>query len=516
MGFMQRIFGRTETRAMPDLYPSTHLGFFGSGPTDTGITVTPENALTASCVWACISIIADAMSALPCHVLNRADGTKQTTHNAYRIMHDEPNVYMSSASFRQAMMLNLLTYGNAYAFIDKDDLGNAIGLYPLLSNRTRAARINGELFYQTEIGTSARTLPPDRVFHVMGMTWDGINGLSPIQYARQNIGLSHALESFAARFFGNGATLGGIIEAPNLSPEAAKNFMATWKASYTGLANSFKTALLPGMKYHQLGTDPERAQMVATRVNQLRECARIFRVPLHMLGDLEKASYASVEQQSLDFVQNTVQPHVIRWESEANRKLFLQRARPLLELRFNLDSLLRADTAARYAAHATGINAGFITVNEARAKENLPAVEGGDVLRAPLNTAPIGTPPTPQRALPDPAAARELVIATANRVLTKEARAIQRAAKKFEGKPQELRAWAEAFYRDHEPLVAQTFAPALKTIGGSITDADYARQHCQISLAAVIDAIDGKATEAELIEQLEQERPQTIADQLIH
>ena len=511
MGLMQRIFG-LEHRAAPDVGPFGQAIFTG-GANDSGVTVNELTALAASSVYACCQIIGNAVASLPVHVHQKPDGAKQYAHPIARLLSAEPNEFMTAAVFRETMMLNLLLYGNGYAYIDRDETGVPIALYPLMSDRTRPVRQGGLQFYVTLLGSGQHTLTPDQVFHVLNFSLDGINGISPIQQAKQNIGLSLAMEKFAAKLFSNGGNIGGILKTPPMKPDALKAFVASWKTRYTGLENSFKVAMLPdGFDFKQTTLDPEKGQMNQARIHQVREVARIYRVPPHMLGDLEKASYASIEQQSMDFLQNCIGPHVVKLEQEANRKLLLEREKPTLEVKLNLDAQLRASTQERYNAHATAINAGFLSVNEARAKENLPPVQGGDILRWPLNSAPVGQQGPTTR---DDNSTRSLIEDTARRLLTKESKALARAAKRLTGKPDELRAWVDDFYTKHIPLVVRTIAPALKVAGLEVTADAYAQRHCEDSKRSILETVKTGATVDDLTDEWTDIRPGDIATQLL-
>src|SRR4051794_5927365 len=222
MGLLSRIFGRAEQRAASDYLPS-YFGGFGGGFNDSGVAVTESTALAASAVYACCKIIAEAVAQLPVHVFQKQKGEKDYEHPVAKLLAAEPNEFMTAASFRACMMLNLALFGNCYAFIDKDETGTPIGLYPLRADCTRPYRQGGLLLYETRIGSSTATLTPDRVLHVLNsITFDGIVGLSPIQQARQSIGLSVARERSAPKLFSNGGNVGGILKTPPMNPDALK------------------------------------------------------------------------------------------------------------------------------------------------------------------------------------------------------------------------------------------------------------------------------------------------------
>jgi HK97 family phage portal protein len=541
MGLLSRIFGRNEHRAAKpaqgwqptpgwqpfDYLPPTVGNFGSNGRVDSGVHVDEQIALTASAVYACVSVISNTISSLPLAVKQKTGHAEQINHPVYKVLHERPNEFMTAPTFRETMMLNLLLWGACYAYIEKDELGNCIGLYPLRSAVTRPIRMFGQLMYLTQVGTTMAYLTPDQVFCVMNMSLDGITPLSPIQQAKQSVGLSLALERYAAKLFGNGGNLGGILTLPvGMKEDAVKNFVASWKKAYTGIDNSYKTAVLPAeYKYQQTGTTPENAQAVEARTYQTLEVCRIYRVPPHLVQDLSRGTFSNIEFQSQDFATNTISPWVIKWEAEANSKLFLEAEKPTLELRFNLDGLLRADLAARYASYMQGRQGGWLTVNEIRAKEGLPPIDGGDELLRPLNMAPVGNPPSGKPLLaPSPPKTdgddsaplgRSLLVDAATRILTKESKALARAGKKYQGKPDELRAWAEQWYTTHQPLVARVLNAPAKAAGIAIPIETYAADHCKTSVRAINAAADAGAGLDDLTDEWTDIRPIEIADSLL-
>ncbi|MGC4031472.1 MAG: phage portal protein [Tepidisphaeraceae bacterium] len=509
MGLLNRIFGRTqaiETRSA-DYLPNHLGGGFASGYNDSSVAVSESTALAASAVYACVKILAEAVAQLPVHVYQRGEGGKDYAHPVARLLAAEPNEFMTSATFRETLLLNLCLYGNAYAFIERDELGVPVGLYPLRSDCTRPIRDGGELQYQTRLGSTNVLLSPVQVLHVLNFSFDGITGISPIQQARQNIGLSLALERFAAKLFANGGNVGGVLKIPPMNEDAMKNFVSSWKSSYTGLENSFRVAVLPdGFDFKQTTIDPERGQVKDARIHQVLEVARIYRIPPHMLGVLDKASYASIEQQSMDFYMQAVQPIVTRFEQEANRKLLLEREKPTVEIKFNMDAMLRASTKERYETYAVAINNGVMTRAEARAKESLPFIAGSDALLMPLNVTTVGQQPQPA-ALPAPKddgkaeAVRAMLLASVRRFIVKEAKAVQRAAGKRN--TDELRAWATTFYDDHRKLVAETLAPVLAAAGLTFDAEQIAKRHCDEGVRLIESAIRQTLEADELLEDIE-------------
>lgn len=417
MGIIQTIATRVRSAGQILLRAGIPLSavtprFMGIQPSDAGVSVTPETAMSASAVYACVNVISSAIMAMPVHVKRLRDSAIRDEHPVHVLLTTSPNEYQTPAMFWETLTVQLLLWGNCYAFIDKDAMGVPIGIYPLRSDMTRPLRLGaGPLVYNTSINGQFFTFRPDQIFHVANMSIDGVMGLSPIYQARNAIGLSLAMEKFAAKFFANGCNLGGILELPaGMKEEAVKQFVASWKRQYAGADNALRTAMLTdGMKYTPLGTNPEKSQMTEGRVHQIREAARIYRVPLHKIADLEHATFSNIEHQAIEFRQDTIQPWTVKLVQEANRKLFAQREQGKLTLVFDLDSLLLADTTARYEAYNVALNGGWMCVNEVRAKEGLPPVAGGEQYLRPLNMTPLkgadpvkDPPPAPALPNPDP------------------------------------------------------------------------------------------------------------------
>ena len=234
-------------------------------------------------------------------------------------------------------------------------------------------------------------LKPSDVLHIPGLGFDGLVGYSPIAMAKNAIGLAIATEEYGAKFFANGATPGGILEYPGTvkNPEAVRE---SWTKGFSG-NNSHKVAVLEeGMKYTPIGISPEQAQFLETRKFQINEIARIFRVPPHMVGDLEKSSFSNIEQQSLEFVKYTLDPWVIRWEQSIQRSLLSKDEKAAYFVKFNLEGLLRGDYQSRMNGYAIGRQNGWMSTNDIRELENLdriPEEEGGDLYLINGNMLPL-------------------------------------------------------------------------------------------------------------------------------
>ena len=345
-------------------------------------------------VYSCVRILAEAVAGLPLHLYRyKEDGSKEKalSHPLYLLLHDEPNPEMSSFVFRETLMTHLLLWGNAYAQIIRNGRGEVIALYPLMPDRMAVDRdVNGQLYYEYTTSTddaptvkgSIVRLKPSDVLHIPGLGFDGLVGYSPIAMAKNAIGLAIATEEYGSKFFANGAQPSGVLEHPGTikDPQRVRD---SWMSQFGGSANSNKIAVLEeGLKYTPISISPEQAQFLETRKFQINEIARIFRVPPHMVGDLEKSSFSNIEQQSLEFVKYTLEPWLVRWEQSIQRTLFSAEEKKAYFVRFNVEGLLRGDYASRMNGYAVGRQNGWMSANDIRELENLdriPAEEGGDL-----------------------------------------------------------------------------------------------------------------------------------------
>lgn len=383
-----------EPRAGPknSLLANTYSFFFGS--TTSGKTVNEKTAMQTTAVYACVRILAETIASLPLHTYRHNENGKEKAieHPIYNLLADEPNSEMTSFVFRETLMSHLLLWGNAYAQIIRDGRGNVIGLYPLLPNKMTVNRSsNGEIYYiysrySDENPNIERYgdvyLQNHEVLHIPGLGFDGLVGYSPIAMAKNAVGMSIACEEYGASFFANGANPGGVLEHPGVVKDPAR-VRESWNSVYQGTGNAHKVAVLEeGMKFQSIGIPPEQAQFLETRKFQINEIARLFRIPPHMVGDLEKSSFSNIEQQSLEFVKYTLDPWVIRWEQAMKKALLLPSEKKDYFIKFNVDGLLRGDYQSRMNGYATGRQNGWLSSNDIRELENLnriPEELGGDL-----------------------------------------------------------------------------------------------------------------------------------------
>ena len=359
---------------------------FLMGGSTSGKSVNERSAMQMTAVYACVRILSEAIAGLPLHMYRyRDDGGKEkaTEHNLYHLLHDEPNPEMTSFVFRETLMTHLLLWGNAYAQIIRNGKGEVIALYPLMPNRMEVNRDqNGMLYYvyqkssddaPTMDGTSV-ILRPSEVLHVPGLGFDGLVGYSPIAMAKNAIGLSMAAEEYGAKFYANGAAPSGVLEHPGVLKNPAK-VRDSWNAAFGGTSNSHKVAVLEeGLKYTPISIAPNEAQFLETRKFQIDEIARIFRVPPHMVGDLEKSSFSNIENMSREFVTYTLSPWMVRWEQSLSKALLSKEEKACCFFKFNVDGLLRGDYASRMNGYAVGIQNGFMSPNDVRELEDLDII----------------------------------------------------------------------------------------------------------------------------------------------
>ena len=383
----------------------------GNVITDSGELVTDVSALQSIAVYSCVRVIAESVASLPLRLFEHLDaGRKPATDSLlYDILSIEPNPEMSAFTFFETLTGCLALTGNAYAQIVRNQAGQVAALYPLHPLKTEPLRIDGNLVYRTTDGegSGSRILKASEVLHVPLFCFDGLKGLSPIQQARQAIGLSRAAEKFGARFFGNGSRPGGVLSTEaSLDDKQLALARDSWLAAQGG-ANQGKTAVLPGTwKYEQVGLSPEESQFLETRKFQRTDIAALFRVPPHMIGDTTRLSNSNHEQESLQFVTDTLRPYLCRFEQEIHRKLLPDTGRKANRyfVQFDVRERLRGDFKSQSEGYALGRQWGFYSTN--MILEDLgenPIGPVGDVLLYPLNMGNAKALLNPPTATVDPA-----------------------------------------------------------------------------------------------------------------
>ena len=407
MGILSGLF---RSRDKPtDRTAGSSYSFFLGG-TASGKYVTERSAMQMTAVYCCVRILSEAVASLPLQFYRYTDDggkEKAVDHPLYFLLHDEPNPEMTSFIFRETLMTHLLLWGNAYSQIIRNGKGEVVALYPLMPDRMKVDRDeHGRLYYEytvydsddvdgrkgtDKVGRTVRLQPHD-VLHIPGLGFDGLVGYSPIAMAKNAIGLAIATEEYGSKFFANGAAPSGVLEHPGTIKDPSK-VRESWQATFGGSGNANKIAVLEeGMKYTPISISPEQAQFLETRKFQIDEIARIFRVPPHMIGDLEKSSFNNIEQQSLEFVKYTLDPWVSRWEQAMVRALLTPDEKKKYFFKFNVDGLLRGDYQSRMNGYATARQNGWMSANDIRELENLdriPEEDGGDLYLVNGNMVPL-------------------------------------------------------------------------------------------------------------------------------
>lgn len=364
---------------------------FGS-KSKSGIDVTLSTAEKHSVVLTCYRVLSESIASMPLHLMKREKirgeyhDTRDYENRLYPLLNLQPHKEMTHFSWIEALMMNLVSRGNAFSQIIRNNRDEIIGFYPLLTDNMQIVRsAAGELGYIYTTGEHEVWLDKREIIHIVGMSLDGIHGMSPIAYSANSIGLSMALEEFGSNFFANGANPGAVYEIPSkLSEEAFQRLRASLKEKYESLKNSGRPMLLEeGLTFKQIGIPNNDSQFLESRKFQKSEIAAIFRVPSHMINDLERATFSNIEHQYLSFYTDALMPYVKRFEEAINTALFGTSTNNYVT--FNMDAMLRGDTKSRYEANGMAIRDGWKTRNEVRKQEGLNPIDGLNEPILPLN-----------------------------------------------------------------------------------------------------------------------------------
>ena len=515
MGFLVRTF-QTPARPAAPLTRAERRAALEQMLGGGGGGVSEEGAMRLASVYACVRVLAETVATLPLVVYERLERGKERAldHPLYKLLHDQPNPVMTAFEWREALMGHLALWGNAYCEIEMDGAGRPLALWPLRPDGMEDIRRGSQgLTYVYRLPDGKQVvLPGEKVFHVRGLSPDGIRGYSPIaDFARRLVKMGLAVEAFGDSYFSNGARPGGVLQHPGkLSDEAYDNLRESWAGRHEGLSNAHRVAILEeGMTFQAVGTPPEEAQFLESMKMNRAQIASIFRVPPHMIGDLERATFSNIEQQSIEFKTYTMEPWLVRWQQAINTRLMVEGERETYFAEFVTDALLRGDTASRYAAHAIARQNGWMSANDIREIENMNPIEGGDVYLIPLNMVPAdaaGEQPAAQpdaapeedaaapdeerailrngvevrKAEYDAAAARHrlqtvylpLYEDVAGRVVRREANDIGNAARRLlgKGKRAEFDEWLERFLVEDEAFVRRQYAPLMKSYASQIEE----------------------------------------------
>ncbi|MCY0919615.1 MULTISPECIES: phage portal protein [unclassified Streptomyces] len=405
MGFMRSavrgVSGPLSGVATPEKWVEDWVR--GGTANSSGIRVDEDTAMTYAPLFAGVRVLAEDLAGLPLHLYERLAprGKKRArTHPLYTLLHDQPNEMMTSVQLRETLQGHAITRGNGIAqVVTHKKTGVIEEIWPLRPDRLRVCvkRTNTGAFerlyqYRDDVNGIKATLFADEVLHIAGLGYDGIRGYSVIEHAANAIGLGLATEHYGAKYFSNGAAPGGALSHPgNLSPEARKRMAADWENIHSGIDRAHRVAILEeGVSWTQVGIANDNAQFLETRKLQVTEMARWLRLPSHKIQDLERATFSNIEQQQLDYVTSALNIWLVRWEQAITSQLLLPSERERYFAEHLVDSLLRGDTAARYAAYAIGRQWGWLSSNDIRDRENENPVEGGDEYLVPMNMIPAG------------------------------------------------------------------------------------------------------------------------------
>lgn len=367
----------------------------GSRNIESVKSVTEDTALQISAVWSCVRLLTETLASMPLHLydVTGEERIEDNDHLLSRLLKRRPNARMSKVVWFETMQLNLVMHGNAYAVIDRNAVGDVVSLWPLPAQQVEVETLSdGTVVYYYTQGSDVSVFAEENILHVR-LFGNGIIGLSPLEYARNSIGLATASEEYSTKFFKNGGKPGGVLTIDKiLKPEQRDQVRKSFGALTEGSENAHRLMVLEaGMKYDQVQLNPNDMQMLETRRFQLRDISRFFGVPSILINDQEGTTTwgTGVEHIMLGFYQLTMRPYLSRWEEALREKLLKGSERNKYRVEFAFEGLLRADSKGRSEFLSQMVNNGLMTRNEARKKENLPPLPGGDMLTAQTALAPL-------------------------------------------------------------------------------------------------------------------------------
>ena len=378
-------FRKKEERASLENPNTTLSAFFAGMPSETGVVVTHENALSVPAVWAAVNFLSDTIASLPLKVYEKdGENTVPLSNDpVYNILHDAPNDEMTSFKWRKVMMTTVLTRGRSFSFIERSPAGIILNIWPLDPDRVTLEHRMGRTTYKYRDSDAREVIfdSSEIIDLPFMLDSDGLNFYNPVERLKNTIGLAIALETYASKFFSSGGVPPLQLVGPFNSPATAERAAFDIGAAIKGVRSKGGNVLpMPtGHELKPIGTDPTEGQMTEARRFQVEEVARIYGIPPVFLQDLSRATFNNVEAQALGLVKHTLGQWIQLWEQELNLKIF-GRGNNTQFAKFSLDGLLRGDFSTRMAGYATSISHGIRTPNEVRELENLPSLEGGDDL----------------------------------------------------------------------------------------------------------------------------------------
>ena len=374
-----------------------HSNFLASanifGNTTSGVNVSEKSSIGLTAVWAAVRLLSETIASLPINVYKIDKNNSKFIdypNPLNTLISRTPSPQYTRYNFIETMMTNLLLWGNAYAHIIRNGGARAVELRIIPPDIVEPFKSedDGLIYYKIK---DSNILASKEILHIVGLSFDGVKGQSPIQACQQALGIGMASQQFGANFFGRGANLSGVLEHPaRLSDDAANRLRDSWNSRFSGIQNSHQTAILEeGVKFKPIGMPLADAQFIETRRFSVEEIARIYRVPNHLINDLSKSSFNNIEQQSLEFSKFSLSPYLVSWEEELNRKLLPERELKTHFFKFSTRELLRSDATSRADYYTKLFNIGVLSINDIRDQEDLNKIENGDKHFIPLNLGDI-------------------------------------------------------------------------------------------------------------------------------
>ncbi len=380
MGFFDGVFSQDTLEAESNWFQNF------VPETSSGVEISPNTALMHTAVFACNRVLSESISSLPLVIYKedeKGNRERAKKHPLYDLLHSSPNQETTTMQWRETMITSLNMKGNHYSQIIKDNAGRVVAIWGLMTDRITVKRLEltGELIFIYDLGVNQVPLKFSDLLNVSGLSLDGMSGVSPITYNRESLTLSKAMEQYGGKYFKNGANASGAFSVQGeLSQEAYDRMKSDFTESYAGMVNAHKPMILEGgAKFERITMSNEDSQFLDSRKYQRSEISSIFRVPLHMINDLERATFSNIEQMSLDFAIYTLTPWLVRIEQAMNRDLLTKEEREQgYYIKHNLAGLLRGDMKARAELISKYTVNGIYTINDALRLEEMNEVDGGD------------------------------------------------------------------------------------------------------------------------------------------
>lgn len=452
--------------------------------TGSGVAVTAETAMNVSAVYAAVRILSETIASLPLKIYESKNGTRDiANHPLNHLLGASPNGEQTAMELREFQMTCLGLRGNAYSQVIRNNAGTVVEINPLNAAFMRVDRsASGDLVFDYSETGNSRVYTAREIWRIAGLSLNGVLGVSPIAMAKESIGTSIATESHASRIFSNGATTSMVLEFDKtLTADQIQNLRTQFADNYSGHKNAHKPMILEsGMKASNIGMTADDSQFLESRKFQIAEIARWYRVPLHMLAEMDSATFSNIEHQSIDFVVHTIRPWLVRIEQSIARDLLTVNERSRLHASHTVEGLLRGDTATRYEAYGKAIKDGWQTRNGVRLLENLNPAPGLDEFILPLNMSTVSE------------REKQMSAAAAKMLANREVAALNVEAKRLT--VAEFAAWLPDFYNRQAVVIADALA----------IDEDLARTYTTARLAHIATLTDpAQAADGNLTEQLE-------------